>query len=88
MKTFIQLAVVMSALILVSATPDGQRRRQGKGGKGGKGGGSMFADFHKKAAFKLGSQAPALHAKDTEGVELDIAEYRGQWVFIEFGSYT
>ncbi|MCF6227232.1 MAG: hypothetical protein L3J82_01035 [Planctomycetes bacterium] len=47
-----------------------------------------FQDFHKKKEFALNAAAPAMHAKDSDGVEMDLKEYLGQWVFIEFGSYT
>lgn len=80
MKSIICLTALASILILASTTPDAQRRRRG--------GGNMFSDFHKVAKLAVGENSPAMHANDSEGVELDIAEYRGQWVFIEFGSYT
>ena len=80
MKIILQLIVIASALMLMTAVPDAQRQKRR--------GGNMFSNFHKLAELAIGKNAPTMHAKDSEGVELDIAEYRGRWVFVEFGSYT
>jgi len=46
-----------------------------------------FADFE-KAQPLVGDLAPRLHLKDTEGKEMDLRDYLGSWVVMEFGSYT
>jgi len=54
----------------------------------GPGRASPFTDFHKQAELAAGQPAPCLFAKDTQGRVIDLRDYLGQWVFIEFGSYT
>ena len=51
-------------------------------------GASPFSDFHKQADLAIGKPAPAMHLQDTEGVERDLRDFLGRYVFIEFGSYT
>lgn len=47
-----------------------------------------FSDFHKVEALSVNKAAPALHLQDSDGKEANLRDYLGQWVFIEFGSYT
>ncbi|MBM3990819.1 MAG: hypothetical protein FJ298_07400 [Planctomycetes bacterium] len=54
----------------------------------GPGRASPFSDFHKQAELAAGQPAPRLLAEDTQGRTVDLRDYLGQWVFIEFGSYT
>lgn len=76
MKTAVSVAVL---LLLLCVDADAQRRQ---------GGNSPFTEFHKKAALANGASAPMLLAQDTDGKLVDLRDYLGQWVFIEFGSYT
>lgn len=46
-----------------------------------------FADFEKSQPL-VGDLAPRLHLKDTEGKEMDLRDFLGSWVVMEFGSYT
>ena len=57
-------------------------------GNRGKGGATPFTTFHKLEHLSVGKAAPRLHAKDSAGDEMDLRDYLGRWVFIEFGSYT
>lgn len=49
---------------------------------------SPFSEFHKKADLAIGQPAPQLRLQDSSGDEVDLRDYLGRWVFIEFGSYT
>ncbi len=75
----IRLSMTACMLLLALAQPV---QSQGKGkGK------SAFTDFE-TAKPLVGECAPRLHLKDTDGKEMDLREYLGSWVVMEFGSYT
>lgn len=79
MKLIASLAACAALLALAAAPGDAQRNAGGQ---------SPFSEFHKKAELASGQPAPRLFAQDTAGKEVDLRDYMGQWVFIEFGSYT
>jgi len=79
MKPAFVLAACAVLLVFSMTTNEAQR-------KGG--GNSPFGEFHKNQSLAVGQPAPRLFAQDTEGKEVDLRDYLGQWVFIEFGSYT
>lgn len=72
--------LVSAAALLLLALPALAQRGPGRA--------SPFSEFHKKAELATGQPAPRLFAQDTQGREVDLRDYLGQWVFIEFGSYT
>ncbi len=69
--------MIIPALLLAFAV---STQAQGKGK-------SVFTDFETTKPL-AGDCAPRLHLKDTEGKEMDLRDYLGSWVVIEFGSYT
>ncbi len=73
--------------MIVPENIDAQRGNRGRGNRGGGRGGSVFGKF-KDANPKIAEVAPFLRAKDSAGKELNLRDYLGQWVVIEFGSYT
>ncbi|MHC4840270.1 MAG: hypothetical protein ACYTDT_04810 [Planctomycetota bacterium] len=85
------MRVIVATVIVAFLVSCGFAQDQPKAEKEKSGGQLMmetFQNFHKKKEFALGATAPAMHAKDSDGVEVDLKEYLGQWVFIEFGSYS
>ncbi len=50
-------------------------------------GGTVFAEFDKTRPL-AGDASLRLHLKDSEGGEMDLRDYLGSWVVLEFGSYT
>lgn len=70
------LAAVMAVCIAAVFVPAHAQRAEGP-----------FAGFDTEKPV-AGDAAPRLHAKDTDGAEMDLRDYLGQWVVIEFGSYT
>ncbi|MCB9931912.1 MAG: hypothetical protein H6841_00660 [Planctomycetes bacterium] len=72
------LALIACAAVLALTVPADAQRRVG----------NPFGDFHKKAELAIGKPAPALHLQDDAGKEVNLRDYLGRWVFIEFGSYT
>lgn len=79
MKALSFCAAVAAVSFLLVSVPLAQRKP---------GAASPFAEFHKKAELAAGQPAPRLFAQDTEGKEVDLRDFQGRWVFIEFGSYT
>ena len=69
--------LVTFALLATASISDSQRRRS-----------SPFSEFHKKENLAVGQPAPLLHLQNTSGDEVNLRDYLGRWVFIEFGSYT
>ena len=49
---------------------------------------SPFSEFHKQPGLAIGQPAPHLQLQNTSGEVVDLRDYLGRWVFIEFGSYT
>ena len=47
-----------------------------------------YGYFLNEVAPKLGEPALAMHAKDPDGKEVDLKQFLGKWVLMEFGSYT
>lgn len=74
MRTRFPLFVLLAVCASVTALA------QGKGK-------SVFTEFETTRPL-AGECAPRLHLKDTEGKEMDLRDYLGSWVVIEFGSYT
>ena len=70
-------AFAAALLLLAFTSVDAQRGRN-----------NPFGPFHSKAALAIGQPAPQLHLQDTSGNEVNLRDYMGRWVFIEFGSYT
>ena len=88
LKLFGFLCLCASFCMIVPEQIDAQRGNRGRGGnRGGGRGGSVFGKF-KDAKPKIAQVAPFLRAKDAQGKELNLRDYLGQWVVIEFGSYT
>lgn len=77
---YLLTAIVLGSLLVPVLA---QRRNRGQGGQD-----SPFTAFHKLEHLAVGKPAPRLHAKDSAGTEMDLRDYLGRWVFIEFGSYT
>ena len=75
----IRLSMTACMLLLALAQPV-QSQRKGKGN-------AVFSDSE-TAKPLVGECAPRLHLKDTDGKEMDLREYLGSWVVMEFGSYT
>jgi len=75
------LSALAGALLLALAVVPSQAQRKPAGN-------SPFSDFHKNESIATGKPAPRLFAQDTDGKDVDLRDYLGQWVFIEFGSYT
>ena len=73
----VSLLAATCALLWTAIPADAQRRA-----------GNPFTDFHKTAGLAIGKPAPSMHLQDDQGVERDLRDYLGGWVFIEFGSYT
>ena len=74
---FFAVVIAAVALIATASISDAQRKRS-----------SPFSEFHKKENLAIGQPAPQLHLQDTDGDEVNLRDYLGRWVFIEFGSYT
>jgi cytochrome oxidase Cu insertion factor (SCO1/SenC/PrrC family) len=72
-------AILLAAATLFGMTSDIDAQR---------GRNNPFAEFQKKADLAVGQPAPRLHLEDTAGNEINLRDYLGRWVFIEFGSYT
>lgn len=70
---------ISAALLLVVITSVSAQR----GGRS-----NPFSDFHKQADLAIGQPAPRLQLQNTKGDVVDLRDYLGRWVFIEFGSYT
>ena len=73
-----KLAAVTALMLLwVLAPVEAQRR-----------GSNPFTEFHKQSELAIGQPAPLMHLQDESGKEVDLRDFLGRWVFIEFGSYT
>ncbi|MBZ0136331.1 MAG: peroxiredoxin family protein [Planctomycetes bacterium] len=70
-------AISAALLLLVITSVCAQRGRS-----------NPFSEFHRKEALAIGQPAPQLHLQNTAGDEVNLRDYLGRWVFIEFGSYT
>lgn len=68
--------VALLTVCAVALTAQGQGR-----------GKTPFSEFDKTKPL-AGECPPRLHLKDTDGKEMDLREYLGTWVVMEFGSYT
>ncbi len=81
--------------LLSSFAPGGLLDAQGAGKGEKKKGGGMAGmpkefDYHYFQTLypAVGEPAAPMHAKDPDGNEVDLKQFLGRWVMIEFGSYT
>ncbi|MCA8937636.1 MAG: hypothetical protein KDB68_15675 [Planctomycetes bacterium] len=77
MKYALACLIALGLFVALSGDTDAQRKRT-----------SPFSEFHKKAELAVGKSSPVMHLKDIDDNEINLRDYLGRWVFIEFGSYT
>lgn len=77
MKYALTCLIALGLFVALNSETEAQRKRT-----------SPFSEFHKKSELAVGKSSPSMHLKDVEDSEVNLRDYLGRWVFIEFGSYT